>query len=52
MEYAAYFMDIWSILRPSDKFSTIWYIFPLFGIFSKEKTGNTDSEAIPARENK
>jgi hypothetical protein len=49
-----YFMTIWSILRPSEIFCghlvityvVIWYIFPRFGIFDQEKSGNPGGTSI------
>jgi hypothetical protein len=48
---SAYFMTIWSILLPLEilnghlvHFVVIWYIFPRFGTFYQEISGNPGSE--------
>jgi hypothetical protein len=36
-----YFAAIWYILWPFGNVVVIWYIFPRFGIFCLEKSGNS-----------
>jgi hypothetical protein len=39
-DYLEYITAIWDTLWPFGNFVVIWYIFPRFGIFSQEKSGN------------
>jgi hypothetical protein len=44
-----YFMAIWNMLRPSGIFYGIfiWFIFPHFGLFYQEKSGNPAGDKQP-----